>query len=414
MPTTALPDDAALPAAVHLAGDRARPLLEVAVAYGDGQLVRATTRQVQYRPGSDAVVRYDAEVSWSGAPPVRETLLAATRRSGALPGAVPLTADVDGIELQVGVWRWPFDPLLPALADLVTPDRAARRLDGIVVAPVGVEVVAYRPTERAVVRVRDAVGAVVYVKVVPPEQVDPLRHRHDALADSGVPVPPVLGWDATAGWLALGALHGDTVRDRLKGAPGPWPDADEYLRLAAAVRDAALDVRSVRTRAEDARGHAAALALVAPSLADPLARLVDALDPEVERSRTRRATIHGDVHEAQLVLDGRHIVGLLDVDDAGIGDPLDDAATVLAHLHFRRLSAPPGSTAQRLGAYVERLDQAFATGYESLGHPPGDLRRVVAASLVGLATGPYRVQQVGWESTSREVIDLATQLAAST
>ena len=36
--------------------------------------------------------------------------------------------------------------------------------------------------------------------------------------------------------------------------------------------------------------------------------------------------------------------------------------------------------------------------------------KLLFASLIGLATGPYRVQQAGWESTSRQVIDLAAAL----
>ena len=72
--------------------------------------------------------------------------------TGPLPGAVPVEA-LDGEQaLVASVWRWPFDPLVPGLERAVTPGRSDDLVGSWVGAGPTLEVVAYRPTERAVVR----------------------------------------------------------------------------------------------------------------------------------------------------------------------------------------------------------------------------------------------------------------------
>lgn len=413
LPTrTVLPDDNRLPAAAHLVGHGARDLLATALTVGDGRLHDARATHVQYRPGTQAVVRYDTTVSWSGAEPVTETLLVGTHRDGPPPGTLPLVADVRGVELAVGVWRWPFDPMMPALADLVTPARAAEQLASVIEGPLSLDVVAYRPTERAVVRVSNRRGDVIWVKVLPAARVADLVHRHERFAAEGVPVPDVLAANADQGWMAMSDLPGPTLRDRVKGAAGAWPNAQAFTELLRWVRSAELNAAEVPTRTGDARGHAAMLATVAPEFADRLTAMVDDLADELAAVAERRTIVHADLHEAQIVLDETgDIVGLLDLDDAGWGDPLDDFATLLAHLRYRRLLAE-GPAASRLERYATTLANGFAAECAALGHHPRHLDRVTAAALVGLATGPFRTQQTNWRTTTSQLLEEAEALLA--
>jgi aminoglycoside phosphotransferase len=409
MGTACLPADDHLPGAAHLVGDDADDILATALTVSDGRLYGARACHVQYRPGSEAVVRYDACVSWSGRPPVRETLLASTHRGGPLPGTVALEASVAGRDLTVSVWRWPFDPVLTALSDLVTPGRAEARLAGLVRGPVAIHVAAYRPTERAVVRVDDADGRSIWVKILPPDTtescaVSELAERHRRFRIAGVPVPEVVADDPAAGWLALTDVPGPTLRDRLKAGGGSLPAAAGLVDLLRRVRATPLEGAALRTRTQDASGHAAMLATVAPELRPRLECIVEALTPEVAASQLRSAPVHGDLHEGQLVLDGRRIAGVLDVDDAGLGDPLDDLATILAHLRFRRTMAEPTPTARRLTAYVDHLTDTFTASATEIGCRPDELRRVTAAALVGLATGPFRIQQPDWITSTERVL----------
>ncbi len=406
--------DDALPAAVHLTGPEARAVVETAVRAAGGGLHGCRPVHVQYRPGSDLVVRYEAQVSWGNHPPVRETLLASTTRHGPPPGTLPVVAEADGRSLEVGVWRWPFDPRLTALTDMVTSDSAAERLAHLVRAPLSLDVVAYRPTERCVVRVTGACGTTIYVKVVDPAAARAVVDRHRRLLAAGLPVPEIVGGDADAGWLAMAELPGDTLRLRLKAHLPGWPPAEEYLDLVDRLRKVELaHVSPVTPRTADAVGHAAMLGVVLPDQRPRLERLADALAAEAEAAADRVGPIvHGDLYEAQIIVDGGRITGLLDIDDAGPGDPLDDVATVLGHLRYREQTITERRHRDAVRRYADGLRRGFIGASTDIG--AAELDAVTAGVLVGLATGPFRIQQHNWRHEVRRTLRRAERLLAPT
>jgi aminoglycoside phosphotransferase (APT) family kinase protein len=414
MVATGLPPrttDDALPAAVHLTGSDARAVIETAVRAAGGGLHACRPSHVQYRPGSDLVVRYEAQVSWGDRPPVHETLLAATTRHGPPPGTLPVVADADGRTLEVGVWRWPFDPRLAALADLVTADSAAARLAELVEPPLSLEVVAYRPTERCVVRVTGSCGTTIYVKVVDPAAATALVERHRRLRAAGLPVPEIIGGDIDAGWVAMAELRGDTLRLRLKAHQPGWPAAEEYLELVDRLRGVALaDVTPVTPRTVDALGHAAMLAVVLPEQQPRLERLrLGLADAAASAAGRVGPTVHGDLYEAQVIVDGGRITGLLDIDDAGAGDPVDDLATVLGHLRYRQQTITERRHRDAVRGYADGLRRGFV---RSGGVDAATLDAVTAGVLVGLATGPFRIQQHNWRHEVRRTLRRAERLLA--
>jgi aminoglycoside phosphotransferase (APT) family kinase protein len=98
--------------------------------------------------------------------------------------------------------------------------------------------------------------------------------------------------------------------------------------------------------------------------------------------------VHGDFYEGQLLAEDGAVTGLLDVDTAGRGHRIDDWATLLAHLVVLE-QVLPGAAA--LPRYRAELHAAALRRW-----PAGQLAPRVAAVLLGLATGPFRVQQQGW------------------
>lgn len=393
----ALVRDDFLPAAAHLTGRGAFDVLAPVVNAAGAELHAVEPVGVQYRPGSDLVVRYRCTLS-RGGETSRDTLLAATTAAGPPPGTVPVEAITDdGTHLSVGVWRWPFDPVLSSLTEMVTPSLAGERLSELVGARPRLEVVAYRPTERAVVRAADPDrdGSEVYVKVVPPSSVPSLADRHERLVRGGVPAPRVLA--SGEGWLALEALRGTTLRERLKRGIRPLPVPDRYGELLRSFAEIELaGVPQVRSRLADAPHHAAMLASVVPELRGRIDDITERLAVGAAH-RPPAATVHGDLHEAQLVVDDTTVTGVLDVDDVGPGDPLDDVGTLVAHLRFRAMTADD--------VEIDRYAAEVAASVSS-GHDPAEVDRRIAAVLVGLATGPFRIQQPGWEATTQRVLDL--------
>ena len=111
---------------------------------------------------------------------------------------------------------------------------------------------------------------------------------------------------------------------------------------------------------------------------------------------------HGDLHEAQLLVDGDRVTGLLDVDAVGPGRRADDLACLLGHATVLAQLEPGHRTTTT--ALAARWRAAFERTVD-----PDDLRARVAGVIVSLATGPHRVQQRDWQDATRARLDLAEQ-----
>ena len=114
--------------------------------------------------------------------------------------------------------------------------------------------------------------------------------------------------------------------------------------------------------------------------------------------------VHGDFYESQLLVDDGAVVGLLDVDTVGRGHRIDDWSTLLGHLALLETILPAPATAVR---YRAELEEAALRRW-----PAAQLRPRVAAVLLGLATGPFRVLQADWAAGTEARIALAERWAA--
>lgn len=395
---TGLLADAVLPAARFLSGPESSEILRVPVEAAGGVLHSARIRQVQYRPGSDVVVRYSTQVSWHGAPAVRETHLASSTIYGGHSGAVPVTADVNGASLSVGVWRWPFDPVLTGLRSAATP-RSAAALCGIDdLSGVALKLVSFRPTDRAVFQLSTPRGT-FFLKVVAPRTADAITNRHVAAITAGVPAARVLACQSDLGVIVLEGLSGTMLRDVVKSGTGVLPEASEFDRLGDMVASVQLpSMRAVPARREHAVLHAAMLASVMPTERARLGELSSAID--TAPSTSSECVVHGDLHDGQLLTAGGKITGVLDLDDLGLGSAVDDRANLLGFLRYRAVTRP--AMRARLTEYADGLRRASAQILD-----PIQLDVTTAAVLVGLATGPFRVQHSDWRSSVSSLLDVA-------
>jgi Phosphotransferase enzyme family len=398
-PQTKLQDDR-LPAIEVILGPEIVPIMALAIAEAGGSLEALDRRQVLYKPGRQVVARFAARVAWQGQV-TDETLVAAAGAAGPPVGSLVVG---DG-ELTVGVWRWPFDPYLPGLASAMEPDRVRAVVAdlGGDPGPVRLTPMAYRPGRRAVVRA--VVGEqVLYFKIVPTDEAEALHQRHVAVAGR-LPTPVSLGWSPSLGLLALEALPGQVLRETLlSGRSAPAPEAlIDLLDEVADLDGAALERVAARpTSVERAAGHALVLEAILPDQRDRLRRLVDRLG---DVAPVRPGMIHGDLHDSQLLVRDGDISGLLDIDGLGPGDRLDDPATLIAYLSALEADLPRAGL--RLRGYSEGIARASSRLAE-----PDDLARRVAATFVGLATSPFRVQQTHWRAATLRLIALAERWAA--
>ena len=367
-----------------LLGDGAASVVSGVVSVEGGRLCEVAPARVHHRPGRSVAVVYDARVAWPGDDRVGTELVVAMASADGPPEGARVVV-VDGV--SVGVWRVRDDPMLPGL-------RAVLAEEG------DVSLVSYRPTRRAVVRVRGVDGE-RFAKVVRPAEAAALVDAHRRFSAAGLPTPAVLSSDEGAGVVRLAALPGRRMVEAMAaGAPLPSPAGlVDLLRRIAAEVSPPPGHRVRRSARVDAPAHARLLATVLPDVADRIRDTVGRLgaDPPDEA----RGMVHGDFYEAQLLVgeDGR-MTGLLDLDRAGTGSVADDLATMLAHLGALAIHRP--ALATRALAYRDDLWR-YVLG-ESL-VPPDDLGQRVAAVGLGLATGPYRLRRPGWRAETVRYLD---------
>ncbi|GAA1287619.1 hypothetical protein GCM10009609_62560 [Pseudonocardia aurantiaca] len=378
-----------------LLGPDAPELLAVAVGAHGGRLRRLRAASVTVQPTGAAVVLYEAHVERADATVTRETL-AATTGDHIPPGAALL----HGQGTVVGVWRWPQDPALPALEVAADPHRLAETLSAAGVRRTALphlRVRAYRPGRRAVLEISEG-GPRLYAKVVRPSAVAALRARHDLLAEH-MPVPRPLACTPD-GLLVMPELPGTPLRALLDGdIPPPGPAALTSLLDTLSV--GLLEFPGRRTHLQRVRHFATVLALTAVTAPEDRDRLgaLEAALIGVEPGKHPVVPVHGDFHEGQLLARAGTVTGLLDVDTAGRGHRIDEWATLLAHLSVLALHVPRPGPVRRYGAaLLAAAEQA---------HPSEQVRPRIAAAVLGLATGPFRVQQDRWAAHTRARLALA-------
>jgi hypothetical protein len=227
--------------------------------------------------------------------------------------------------------------------------------------------------------------------------VQALQARH-AIMSQKLPVPASHGWSRDHGLVLMDALPGKTLRASLQDKRAALPDPAGLATLLNRIPNVG-DGRRPFSPAEAARGQAELLRHLLPDLGTRLDALLDAFSGT---SDTRPATgVHGDFHDAQLLLRHGALAGLLDVDTVGEGQRADDWGTMIAHLAVTGM-AGPAATRERIRAYGRRV-LAVAEEDSDAAH----VRLSAAAVIVGLATGPFRVQQPSWPEHTRRRIDLA-------
>lgn len=185
----------------------------------------------------------------------------------------------------------------------------------------------------------------------------------------------------------------------------PPPEALEALLDALPAELTAMPRRRSHLQLVD--DNAAALRWAAadePAVLAELDDLVDALHT-VEEMPGPVVPVHGDFYEGQLLTRGERITGLVDLDTAGPGERIDEWAMLLAHLSGLDLDDQWHPTAGRYAAEV--------LAHAGRRVPPRQLRQRTAAALLGLATGPFRIQHPRWPEHTVARLELAKKWLAS-
>jgi hypothetical protein len=382
-----------------LLGSDAAGLLATVAGVAGGDLVFWRPRQVTHQPARSTVVQYRVGVRWGNGETTSETFVAATGDRVPATGA----AIFEDASTRVAVWRWPRDPFLPGLSDALDARKVGSLLDdlGIDGGSVRLRTRAYRPGRRAVVEATGRRGR-LFLKVVRPERVEALHERHRSLARL-LPVPDSLGWSNT-GVLVMPARPGETLRAALRSSrhPAPPPEAISSL-LDRLPPDLAVGPQR-RDLLSSVGHHMKVISATVPSMASRLDSLSHSMAMAGDDDPGQVIAAHGDLYEAQLLVDRGRITGLLDIDTAGPGLRVDDLANFCAHLSVLAQMSDRPRPIRRLGAAL--------LGHAETQHDRAVLRRRIAAAVIGLATGPFRVLEANWVGNTARRLDLATEWLA--
>jgi Phosphotransferase enzyme family len=386
--------EVSLPAQEELTGPGAAEVLTRVLPPGT-RIRSLVVRQVLSRPGRRVSVRYDAQIEWPDRPATAEAVVAYADRSG-LPDGPP-RVEVAGDE--VAIWFAADDPYLPGMgvATSVPSVLEAFGVLGVPASTVALTLRAYRPGRRAVIEaVPDDDGPRVYLKVLPAEEAADVAERYARLAAAGLPV--ARGVLVADGVLALEGLPGETLgRCFRKGLA--VPQASEVAAMVAALAALDLPGEPVRDAEETIERHATLLRSILPDERDRIDRIVAAVG---QPSLQPIATIHGDLHEGQILVEDGRLSGLLDVDDAGPGELVDDVGQLVGRLWVL------GDKHPEARRYAEELFVRFASQLDE-----SELRRRTLIALLGRATGPYRNNLPEWRRTSTRRLALADAWASS-
>lgn len=376
-------------AARHLVDPDVQELLATATEAAGGVLEQATLRSVHDRAGRSLSHVYAASIRVGEE--LRDVLLVAHVDARPLPdGAFELRSGDD----RVAVWRFPYDPFLPGLPSAIDEWRVRELLDRLGGPPGRLRLLtrAYRPSRRAVIEVTiegDAgTGRVLYLKVLAGDRAQEIAAIHRQLAPT-VPVPGIVGVAGEQGIVALEALGGDTLRAALvegKDLPDPAALVELSERFAASGLSTRRDPRAFA----DAGRHVEPLAALVPDERDRLERVAAAAS-DIDQPLV---AVHGDLHDGQLLLTAGSITGLLDVDGSGQGWLGQDAGNLIAHLQ---------AVGEVWPEVVDRVETFAASVAEAYRPVVGSdvLARATAGAWLGLATGPYRAQDAGWQDLTR-------------
>lgn len=255
------------------------------------------------------------------------------------------------VELGMVVWRFPADPGIARLADLVDMKQVTTLIpkqlsNGDELTEI--EIINYRPEVRCTARYgfRSANAPAqynLYGKIYADLTGQIISANLSALstqsqhADAFV-IPTSLGYDADRHILWMQGLEGLPIKNLLFGI-NPQPLIDRITRALAAFQQISLPQLTSISHEKNLREwqkKARKLAHSYAELGDELKSLVNVLENNCVESVTK-GLLHGDFHIEQLALLSSGRIALFDFDELAYGDSLQDLANFAADLYNHKL-----------------------------------------------------------------------------
>lgn len=400
-------------------------VLVAAITDAGGTLVRWRMDHVDHQPGRGTTATYRARVAWDWGEATE--IVGVTARAGGTAAQDTAVERIfhDDQGHEVSVWIYPADPELPGLAGAAYAEGVAELVNehglwipegGALAGPrphvspgdIRLEVVGYRPRQRAVLRADVHVGPETrryYLKVQTAEEAVQTVDRHRLLRGAGIPAPEVLALTHES-VVVLEGLPGQPLTTALFREDFPC-SAEELIALLDAFPPAVAGLPRRLPWTDSVHYYVDVVARAMPELAPRLFWLADQVSQGLAGLPAGEEATHGDFHEGQVHVAGGHVCGILDIDGIGPGRRADDLGCLLAHL----------STIQRMdaaqAAHLQGLLEAWTPVFDRRVDPT-ELRLRAAGVAISLATGPHRSQEARWREETVAIISAAEALVRQT
>lgn len=331
-------------------------------------------------------------------------------------------------ELDMILWRFPHDPGLRHLADLMDTEvvrhhlheTSLSRIMGSTLSHVlGIEIVNYRPEIRCTnkyhvwSRHRDR-PVTVFGKTYRTGEGRALAERMEYLWDrslrdpNSLSVAQPLGYTPAVGTVWQLGVDGAPLIEVLNASNAAWYVAACARGLASLHKSsvAGLTSYSVADHLGEVRKKILKLADGVPHLAEAFLALGDRLQATAPRpSEVPVRPIHWDFHICQL-LALRDKVVFLDLDELVLGDPIQDLANFMVDLRFRLLDRP---FVRAIGAHLSRAYQREADWEVS----PDRLAWHAGIQFINKAYRAYIQHRPGFEAAVEDIVRLAGEGVAA-
>lgn len=279
-------------------------------------------RQVSYTPGRVAIVSYFAEWDPEAYLPSQRFIARVERGK------------------SIEVFQFPDDASLPGLKQASDPDAALKLVNRYVLSVrarrMGIQVVRYRPGNRAVLRYR--VGRMrFYARVMRPAALTPFLKSWELIARSDFVAPRIAGHWTDGGVVWISEIPGRNLRRFIRR--GGQPDVGPLLRGLETLwtqsdgdgRGQPFNLPGAYRRAKRSFTH---FARYDESTSVSMKRIAKSLDPFVESWRPSTVA-HNDFYDDQILALPDGSMAVVDLEEAGPGDPMLDVGNFISHLRWR-------------------------------------------------------------------------------
>lgn len=376
---------------------------------------------VKYKPGTSLLAAYQVQVAtgplWLYAiayaedevEKVRKAARAQEVRTAIGPGGVVLEA------LALVIYAFPNDRKLTALHDLAVAPKQVRLLQKL--APDTPSLwhgqwidLRYKPERRYVVRVQSNDQQALLKFYTPADYANACRSAKVFRADGPLRIAARLGRSQTNQAMLLDWLPGQPLDVALQQGRVTGPamkTVGEALARLHAQRPNGLMHYTGEMEADHARVAADALAAICPELTGRAATLADRLTEQFRQLGFSTCAIHGDFSADQILLMADSSVAILDLDNAGNGDPMADLGAFAAQLELDVLIGLLPHECIDTALHHLQVGYRNAASYH---FDPERLRTHTTARLLRLAVEPFRQRTPDWHTLAAAILQRAEEL----